>query len=157
MVYKLYLPPYLLWASLPFCMVFTLQIYPSFQFLHKLTNLPTNLLHLAPLTAIDLRSYHPLNLITDFHHTTACSNSLSSASNPSHIKEATNLFSFKKLIKNLNSRNWSLVMYYSKLSYSPWHYPLAIEVRLVVKVCIHSMMDNKSNQFFNCLVKNFFY
>ena len=42
-----------------------------FKFLHKLTYLPPNLLFSAPTPTKDLRSYHPLNLITIFHRTTA--------------------------------------------------------------------------------------
>ena len=44
-----------------------------FKFLHKLTYFPPNLLRLAPTPTEDLQSYHPLNLITNFHHTTPSS------------------------------------------------------------------------------------
>ena len=80
----------------------------TFKFLHNLTYLPPNLLHLAPTPTKDLRSYHPLNLIIDFHHTTAGYNSFSSSASklwnslPSHIKETTTLSSFKAIIKHLN-------------------------------------------------------
>ena len=42
---------------------------PFFKLLHKLTYIPTNLLHLASYPAKDLHTHHPLNLITDFCHT----------------------------------------------------------------------------------------
>ena len=78
-----------------------------FKFLHKLTYLPPNLLCSAPTPTKDLRSYHPLNLITICHCTTAGSNSFSPSASKLwnslqfHIKETTNLSSFKALIKQL--------------------------------------------------------